>query len=1108
MSKLLSKLLSGVTAAVFAFVASSESIYVLANEIEENEPKTNVIYGDVNDSGSIDALDLSHLKMEILDLGSTLINREASDVNFDGRIDMKDTLELQDYLLLRRDGFSNRPSSEEYQSPFDLLNRTRVTQNVNGKAVFSDETQMTQDMATLAEKLGTPDEVFSYILNNYKTEFYYGSRKGAIGTFEEGGGNDYDLSSFMIAMLRYLGYTANHAVRYIILTDDDLVKMTAASDAESAKRIFTANNKTLTPYENGGYITEQAMVQLVLDDDKVLLDPSFKYYTKRENAPDLRTIMTDLNAKYDLSDMTLDLYDVSAQIETDYGSMDIVDTFQQYEIIPQDINNLITYSVPDNNIQVYESSLPIEKSDMVVFNLGGSDILNQKSCVLYGKDITLEYQFTPMGAEMIYDGYGYDSIDDLTGSLGPYISWAQIHGVLKIDGKATAYHEGSDILGTKEMLKINVTSAGNTTVFKKEMTFGGLYSIVFDYHVISPYEIADGYQKLVQSSTGENTLTESNVFGSRAMMNMLTLLGKTYFSQIDTNNAMLSYFSDMNYERGLSIAVVDFTPDIYMQIGYPSLNRQGKVEIDVLGNYTIFNSLNGDIEEEHKIRHSSGYVSSFYESETVKQFTGLESVSTADVFNRAAEKDIDILYLSKANINKLEASNLSTKYKEEITEQINNGMYVTVPAEEITINSWKGIGYIVYDPITESNTYVITSNLRGGSLVSWVGLAYFCDILATLVECSWAFDIVMLGAALLGTGLILFTGPIGIAAFAFTSIGLGLILSGGFYIRNIGDRLYSQTELMELYLEGNEEAGELLKLNAGTHVLSVGITAVTMDLMSKGISAVFANEFIAKNMGRSFANAFSKTKYGVDGALDILNRINPSYVKLLSELIKKSGESGANDISNIYEEQGSEGVEKELDRVKAEEELESNMRTSQENNGGKPEDGGVPEEKGSPDKEGNSNIANPNYDSDGNYTGGRDEKALEELTKDPDHMDKNGIMSETAYEKAVNERKVALRAEEQGLVDGSVVRDPQKGRGDFIDRNGEGQIWDVKGWRSDKPPRGYDFEEATKAIKKEIDKGQNILVDTQHMSSEHIKELMSWVEENGFSEYVKFVFFE
>ena len=467
-----------------------------------------------------------------------------------------------------------------------------------------------------------------------------------------------------------------------------------------------------------------------------------------------------------------------------------------------------------------------------------------------------------------------------------------------------------------------------------------------------------------------------------------------------------------------------------------------------------------------------------------------------------------ILYLSKANINKLEASNLSTKYKEEITEQINNGMYVTVPAEEITINSWKGIGYIVYDPITESNTYVITSNLRGGSLVSWVGLAYFCDILATLVECSWAFDIVMLGAALLGTGLILFTGPIGIAAFAFTSIGLGLILSGGFYIRNIGDRLYSQTELMELYLEGNEEAGELLKLNAGTHVLSVGITAVTMDLMSKGISAVFANEFIAKNMGRSFANAFSKTKYGVDGALDILNRINPSYVKLLSELIKKSGESGANDISNIYEEQGSEGVEKELDRVKAEEELESNMRTSQENNGGKPEDGGVPEEKGSPDKEGNSNIANPNYDSDGNYTGGRDEKALEELTKDPDHMDKHGIMSETAYEKAVNERKVALRAEEQGLVDGSVVRDPQKGRGDFIDRNGEGQIWDVKGWRSDKPPRGYDFEEATKAIKKEIDKGQNILVDTQHMSSEHIKELMSWVEENGFSEYVKFVFFE
>lgn len=136
-----------------------------------------------------------------------------------------------------------------------------------------------------------------------------------------------------------------------------------------------------------------------------------------------------------------------------------------------------------------------------------------------------------------------------------------------MDGTEVAYHGGSDILGSKEMLQIDITTAGNTTTFEKEVTFGALYSIVFDYQIISPYEIADGYNSLPQTSAEQSRLNESNVYGSKAMMDTLSLLGKTYFSQVDTNNAILANFSDMRYERGLSLAIVDFTPDIYTQAG-------------------------------------------------------------------------------------------------------------------------------------------------------------------------------------------------------------------------------------------------------------------------------------------------------------------------------------------------------------------------------------------------------------------------------------------------------------------------------------------------------------------------------------------------------------
>ena len=106
-------------------------------------------------------------------------------------------------------------------------------------------------------------------------------------------------------------------------------------------------------------------------------------------------------------------------------------------------------------------------------------------------------------------------------------------------------------------------------------------------------------------------MNESNIYGSREMMNMLTLLGKTYFSQVDTNNAILANFSDMHYERGLSVAVIDFTPHIYNQTGSsPRLYKEGKIGIDVLGNWTLFNSLNGNAEEEAKIRHMKANQSS------------------------------------------------------------------------------------------------------------------------------------------------------------------------------------------------------------------------------------------------------------------------------------------------------------------------------------------------------------------------------------------------------------------------------------------------------------------------------------------------------------------
>ena len=916
MNKLFSKIVSALTATTMTLFASSGSLQTFINEIEAHAAETDEILGDVNDDDRVDVFDLTLIKREIINPGTTSINLTAADVNVDGVVDVKDAIEVQDFLLCRTKGFTG-----SVKKTFSEIDRTIVSKNVKGESVFGDETQMTNDMAALADTLSSPAEVYKYILNNYKTEFYYGSRKGAVGTYGECGGNDYDQASFMIAMLRYLGYTANYAIGEVVFTDEDLINMTAASDIESAKKIFTAHGKTLTPYESGGYLTEQAMVLLILDDENQLfLDPSFKYYTKKADATDLDSIMATLDTQYNLSDSTLDLYAVSNKIESDYKSGDLLTTFQQYEIVQQDINNTLSYDVPSGQVSIYDTTLPQAKSDMVTISTGGTKIYQKKSCFLYGKDITLEYEFTEEAAIEMDAYFEYDSIDDLTGNLGPYTNRAQIHGVLKVDGNTVAYNGESYLLGEKEMLQIDIKTAGDTTSFEKELTVGALYSIVFDYQIISPYEIAGGYSKLPQTSSAQKKMNESNIYGSREMMNTLTLLGKTYFSQVDTNNAILANFSDMRYERDLSVAVVDFTPHIYNQTGSsPRLYKEGKIGIDVLGNWTLFNSLNGDAEEEAKIRHSSGYLSSFYESESIKQFTGMQTVSTAEVLDKAMEQNVDILYLSKANIGDLEASSLSTQNKADITELINEGKYITVPSAEITIGSWSGTGYIVYDPSTGTNTYIINNNLNGGGLCSWVGLAFLCDIIASVVECTWAFDLIMLGATVLGTGLILLTGGLALIPLLIAGAGLGLIVAGGFYLKNIGDRLYESTELMNAYMDGNEEAGRMMQKKGYIH-LGITVAFAGASKLAKPISTAFAKTHIGNKMlgagGRYLMDGFANSKYGIIGALDLLNEISPKYAGVLCDFLVEYGTPIADNAAEIYYSGGKEAVEERIDDLK------------------------------------------------------------------------------------------------------------------------------------------------------------------------------------------------
>ncbi len=209
----------------------------------------------------------------------------------------------------------------------------------------------------------------------------------------------------------------------------------------------------------------------------------------------------------------------------------------------------------------------------------------------------------------------------------------------------------------------------------------------------------------------------------------------------------------------------------------------------------------------------------------------------------------------------------------------------------------------MYDPVTDASAYMLNT-LNGGSVCSWIGFSYLCDLITSAVECTWAFDRIMLGSTILGAGLLM----TGLTAAITILAGVGAIALGFAWVACIGESLCESTELMTAYVNGDENAGKQLESKAATHVL------VDTALVTFGVTAspLFAKTHLDQKIGSFFAKAFERTSIGCNGALEILNRISPKYTNLLENAIVEYYTDGAETIARIYQNSDIEGIEEYL----------------------------------------------------------------------------------------------------------------------------------------------------------------------------------------------------
>ena len=653
-------------------------------------------------------------------------------------------------------------------------------------------------------------EVYQYIKNNYMMEFYFGSRKGAVGASAEKAGNDYDIASLLIGVLRDRNIPARYAKGEIEITAEQAMQWTATDDINVAIRSIAALGIPTT-----GMISDGETVAVRLEHTWVEayvpytdyrgtgnrsgerlwipLDASFKKSTHLDGA-DIETInayMKDesnyLNENSVINGVSVSniakMVDgeesafVKYMLENGYDS--VAQVFGGKEIIYEDLGYL-PLSLPYNTVSDTEryDDIPVDYTDTINFelfgnsasgnNIYGDDFINETIYTpdVYGKRLSLTYvPATQADGEVISEHGGIFSTPAYLVKMKPQFV---------IDGEVIA--EGG-VCNTGYTQKYIITlsnkaSSQNNSEITNNVIVGGMYSIVLDYGNVSEVELKN-VKAVVDNFS--SAMTEDNCYTDTYMGEMLYAIGKLYFSQLDTYNEVVAGVNNVTATRSLSLGIIGFNANVTYSFGVPSELKEGGVFLDIGHDVHCVVSNDNSNESEKKFMLEAGMYASAMEHGILEQVTGVESVSTIKALQYAQQNDVPIHYITKDNLDSEVAQlTFSDQLISDIRSSVNSGKVIIIPEHEITIHQWSGVGYMVLDPDTFACGYMISGGMAGGAM-------------------AWYEVLGAVGLNVLtGLGIGLLLAPIALIPVVGVPILIGLACIGAFMAGwNIGTHLYN-----------------------------------------------------------------------------------------------------------------------------------------------------------------------------------------------------------------------------------------------------------------------------------------------------------------------------
>ncbi len=623
----------------------------------------------------------------------------------------------------------------------DVAAEAALTPPVPGDLEPTIDVQITQEIIDKATELGTVEAMYEFVRNECAFQAYYGSQKGSVETLRQRAGNDYDLASLLIALLRASGIPARYAVGMVDMPVDRATSWLAVEDGRVAGSILLTNGMegmsiwSGTPDNVIAVQARRVWVEAYVPRGYgspawVPLDPAFVQTSVHAGLDIPEEMGLDAQAfveeYYDPSDPSVTLprvetvlellkQEITDYVDVNYPGMTLADVMRTHEITPEDLGVLpasLPYTVRSRDTEF--SEIPANRRYQIRFHLydGGTNFIDHTVDLptVASKRITISYEGATPADQAIIDSYN--------GLLYTPPNLIDVRPLLKVGGQIVASGAvGVDagITHNSDMhflapvnaagLPVNVVPAVNNVIIAGAYQAIGLAVHGVTNALLAPADPADeeGFLAQLRYATAIGYLERCIVADDGVGALLHVKVGRDVDDAIVEDQIVVTtdYWGDPeSWEwRGLTVdadrKIIGAWKVDELQLG---CGGDGK-EVMILG----------------------GAEGSLYESLVFEDSFYHEAVSTIKILELAADDGITIY--KRWSSTTLPANTLPTYVRNAIISAISGGHEVTFPASQITHYAWTGVGYIDMDPCSGAAGYIIAGGQNGGSTVdSWTNI--------------------------------------------------------------------------------------------------------------------------------------------------------------------------------------------------------------------------------------------------------------------------------------------------------------------------------------------------------------------------------------------------